>query len=73
MVSDFYPPGIVIGVGRYMVCMQKVSYKSEVAGPFSRGDTVINKTFTFYGHASDAYKWLRLSTSNPCPASPLYV
>jgi hypothetical protein len=26
---------------------QKVSHKSEMAGPFSRSDTIINKTFTF--------------------------
>ena len=26
----------------------KVSHKSEMAGPFNRGDTIINKHFTFY-------------------------
>ena len=28
----------------------EVSHKSEMAGPFNRGDTIINKhfTFTFY-------------------------
>ena len=26
----------------------KVSHKSEMAGPFNRGDTIINKQFTFY-------------------------
>ena len=26
----------------------KVSHKSERAGPFNRGDTIINKHFTFY-------------------------
>jgi hypothetical protein len=46
MVTDFYLPGIVVGVGRYMVCKQKASHKSEMAGPFSRGGTIINKTFT---------------------------
>ena len=25
----------------------KVSHKSEMAGPFNRGDTIINKHFTF--------------------------
>jgi hypothetical protein len=47
MVTNFYPPGIVVGVGRYsnMVCKQNVSHKLEMAGPFSRGDTIMNKTF----------------------------
>jgi hypothetical protein len=53
MVTYLYPPGadIVLGVRKYMkymVCKQKVSYKSEMAGPLSRDDTIINKTFTFY-------------------------
>ena len=25
-----------------------VSHKSEMAGPFNRGDTIINKHFTYY-------------------------
>jgi hypothetical protein len=44
MVTDFYPPGIVVGVGRFM---QAKGVKSEMAGPLSRGDTLISKTFYF--------------------------
>jgi hypothetical protein len=38
-------PGIVVGVWRYMIFKQKVSHKPEMAVPFSRGETIINKTF----------------------------
>ena len=30
----------------------EVSQKSEMAGPFNRGDTIINKHFTFIGIVS---------------------
>jgi hypothetical protein len=55
MVNDFYPPGIVVRVGRYMVCKQKVSHMSEMAGPFSRGDTIINKTYQPVNNLSNAF------------------
>jgi hypothetical protein len=31
-----------------MCSKKKVSHKSEMAGPLNRGDTIINKHFTFY-------------------------
>jgi hypothetical protein len=47
-------PSIVVEVWRYMVCKQNVSHKSEMAGPFSRSDTIINKTFTFlFSHSQN--------------------
>jgi hypothetical protein len=47
----------MVGIGRYMVCNQKVS-QVKMAGPFSRGDTIINKTFTFtfYKAISNTFK-----------------
>jgi hypothetical protein len=67
VVTDFYPPGMVIRVGRYMVCKQKVSHKSEMAGPFSRGDTIINKTFYMNLHFSNSSKTIVfLSHSDEC-------
>jgi hypothetical protein len=47
MVTDSIrlAPSIAVGVWRYMVGKQKVYHKLEMDGPFSKGDTVINKTF----------------------------
>ena len=41
-------PGLKIGFGEVLgtrTC--EVSHKPDMAGPFSRGDTIINKIFTF--------------------------
>jgi hypothetical protein len=48
MVTGFYTPGAWHRGRRYMLCKQKVSHKSEMAGLFSRGDTILNKSFPLY-------------------------
>jgi hypothetical protein len=49
MVTNFYPPDIVVRVRRnnWYASNFKVSHKIEITGPFSNGDTIINKTFSF--------------------------
>ena len=51
----------------------EVSHKSEMAGPFNRGDTIINKHFTFYFYIIGALSLILGSGSHDnLPSTPLY-
>ena len=48
------------------MCQVEVSHKSEMAGPFKRGDTIINKHFTFIKFSCSEYKIGCLLLSSKC-------
>ena len=59
MVTDCLPAwclGYKGSIQEVNVSKAKVSHKSEVAGPFSRGDTIINKHLTFTCTLLNCYK-----------------